>query len=206
MNSTGCADTSIFMIFLVFYNSVEEVIVMTRPVKRGEIYYANLNPIVGSEQGDKRPVLVVQNEKGNKHSPTIVVTPITCNLNKNPLPTHVTIPQISGLTADSLALVEQIRTIDRARLDGYIGRIGGKVQDEIDSALAVCVGIDKNILQKAKILTLCLCYRCEGDFWDSGCILIKKGWQKEKERCDFCETRQGLVFGIFNRSLLSAAP
>ena len=191
-----------------FYKNYKEVIVVKKTIMRGEIYYANLNPVVGSEQGDTRPVLVVQNEMGNKHSPTIVVAPITRKLKKKLLPTHVTvnIPKHSGMTADSLILVEQIRTIDRIRLGEYIGRIGNKVQAEIDDALAVCVGIDKSHSQKAEILTLCLCPRCESDFEDSGCILIKKGWQRVRKLCDFCEARQGLVFGIFNRNLLSAAP
>jgi mRNA interferase MazF len=168
-------------------------------IKRGDIYYADLDPVVGSEQGDKRPVLVVQNDIGNKHSPTIVVTPITCNLQKKRLPTHVIIPQRSGLAVDSLALVEQIRTIDRIRLGEYIGRIGGKVQEKIDNALAVSVGIDEALSKKTELLTLCLCPRCESDFWDSGCALVKKGWQQNKQTCDFCGVKKGFVFGILGR-------
>jgi len=179
---------------------------MKRPVKRGEIYYADLSPVIGSEQGETRPVLITQNDVGNKYSPTTVIVPITGNLKKCRLPTHVVIPESSSLDADSLGLVEQIRTIDRTRLGAYIGRIGGKVQAEIDNALAVCVGIDKNLSKKAEVLTLCLCPRCESDFWESGCILIKRGWQRDKKICDFCETRHGLVFGIFNKKLLPAPP
>ena len=179
---------------------------MKKTVRRGDIFYADLNPVVGSEQGDNRPVLIVQNEKGNIYSPTVVIVPITCNLNKKPLPTHTIIPKLCGLAGDSLALVEQIRTIDRSRLGEYIGRIDGKVQKEVDDALAVCVGIDKKAAKKAEILTLCLCPRCESDFNDSGCILIKRGWQKNKKLCDFCETRYGLEFGIFNKKLLPAPP
>ena len=171
-------------------------------IKRGDLYYANLNPVIGSEQGEIRPCLVVQNETGNKHSPTVVVVPLTCNTRKNPLPTHVFIPQSSGLEYDSVALAEQVRTIDRSRLDVYIGRIDGKIQEEIDNALAVCVGIDKKLDKKAEILILCLCSRCESDFCESGCILIKRGWQKDKKLCDFCEMRFGLEFGIFNAKLL----
>jgi len=176
-----------------------------KSIKRGDIYYANLNPVVGSEQGDARPVLVTQNNKGNKHSPTIVIVPITGNLKKNRLPTHVLIPQASGLNVDSLALVEQIRTLDRTRFGDYIGRIGGVVQREIDNALAACVGIDNNISKKSEILTLCLCSRCEDDFWHNDCILIKKGWQKDKKLCDFCETRYGFEFRVLNKKLLSAS-
>jgi mRNA interferase MazF len=112
-------------------------------IKRGDIYYARLNPVVGSEQGETRPVLVVQNDIGNKHSPTIIVIPLTCKLKKPKLPTHVFIPQGSGPEENSVALAEQIRTIDRSRIDRYIGRINSELQAEIDKALAVGIGISR---------------------------------------------------------------
>jgi mRNA interferase MazF len=176
-----------------------------KSILRGEIYYACLNPVVGSEQGDTRPVLVVQNDIGNKYSPTIVVAPITSNHKKSHLPTHVKIPLSTGLDVDSLALVEQIRTIDRSRLDGYIGRIDTKIQLQIDEALAVCVGLGNSHSSKGGLLSLCLCPRCERNFVESGCILVKKGWQAEKKLCDFCETKRGLVFGIVNGNLPHAS-
>ena len=166
-------------------------------IRRGDIYYANLDPVIGSEQGDNRPVVVVQNEAGNKHSPTVVIVPLTRNLDKKPLPTHVLIPQSDGLNYDSLALTEQIRTIDRTRIGGYIGCVGDSIQTEIDVALAVCMGIDMYQSASGSILTLCLCYRCEHDFKESGHLLVKKGWQASKEYCDFCGARRGFVFGIF---------
>ena len=166
-------------------------------VKRGDIYYANLNPAIGSEQGDVRPVLVVQNNKGNAYSPTTVVVPITKSLVKNYLPTHVVIPQSSGLDCDSLALCEQIRTIDRTRLSSYIGHINGEAQAEIDDALLVCIGIEERRAKKGEMMTLSLCPRCESNFRESGYVLVKKGWQEYKEDCDFCKIRQGLTFGIF---------
>jgi len=166
-----------------------------------DIYYASLNPVIGSEQGDNRPVLIVQNDTGNRHSPTVVIVPLTCKLEKRPLPTHVLIPQSDGLGQDSLALTEQIRTIDRSRLDGYIGCIGSKIQLKIDAALAICVGIDGFRSVKGKILSLCLCPRCERNFEESGCMLIKKGWQETKSTCDFCEVRLGLVFGVFRKEM-----
>jgi len=168
-----------------------------KQVKRGDMFYANLNPTIGSEQGDFRPVLVVQNNAGNAHSPTVVIVPITRNLNKKALPTHVVIPQASGLEQDSLALVEQIRTIDRSRMTGYIGRIGGGVQADIDTALLVCVGIESQRAVKGEMMVLTLCSRCERDFRDSGYVLVKKGWQETKEDCDFCKVKQGLNFGVF---------
>jgi len=169
----------------------------TNKIKRGDIYYADLNPVIGSEQGDTRPSLVVQNNMGNTYSPTIVIVPLTCNLNKNPLPTHVIIPAVHGLDADSLALVEQIRTVDRSRISDYIGRIGSKTQSEIDLALEVCVGLEKRRSPKGELMTLVLCRRCENDFRDSGYVVVKQGWQEVKESCDFCKVRQGLLFGIF---------
>jgi mRNA interferase MazF len=169
-----------------------------RKIRRGDIYYAYLNPVVGSEQGDCRPVLVVQNDAGNEHSPTIVVVPFTRNLRKNPLPTHVLIPKSCGLGRDSLVLAEQIRTIDRSRLSNYIGRISQEVQTAIDTALVVCVGLEKRRPPKGEMLVLSLCSRCEADFEKSGYLLVKKGWQEVKTDCDFCKTAKGLTFGIFN--------
>ena len=166
-------------------------------VRRGDMFYANLNPKVGSEQGDLRPVLVVQNNAGNTYSPTVVVVPITRNLNKKTLPTHVVIPKANGLENNSLALVEQIRTIDRSRITGYIGHIGGDVQAEIDAALLVCVGIESHRASKGEALFLTLCPRCESSFRDSGYAVVKKGWQENKEDCDFCKVRQGFTFGVF---------
>ena len=166
-------------------------------IRRGDIFYADLDPVVGSEQGDLRPVLVVQNNTGNKHSPTIVVVPMTCNLNKKPLPTHVVIPKSSGLEKDSLALAEQIRTIDRSRIHGYIGHINHEVQDKVNAALLVCVGIEGHRAKKGELMMLSLCPRCESDFRNSDYVLVKKGWQEVKEDCDFCHVRKGLNFGIF---------
>jgi mRNA interferase MazF len=121
-----------------------------KSIKRGNIYYADLNPVIGSEQGETRPVLITQNDIGNKYSPTMVIVPITCKLKKKRLPTHILIPQSFGLEVDSLALVEQIRTIDNTRLREYIGRIDTKVQKNIDKALAVCIGIDERLSRKTE--------------------------------------------------------
>lgn len=112
-------------------------------IRRGDIYYANLNPVVGSEQGEHRPVLILSNNKGNRYSPTVIVAPITGNLNKTPLPTHVLIPKSCGLEKDSLALTEQIRVIDRSRLSDYIGRAGISVMPHVDMALAISLGLDE---------------------------------------------------------------
>jgi len=115
-------------------------------IRRGDIYYADLNPVLGSEQGDIRPVLVVQNDTGNKHSPTVVIVPLTSS-KKAFLPTHVRISRTGALAMDSTALCEQVRTIDRKRLDGYIGRIDEDTQTAIDAALAVSVGLGRRFIR-----------------------------------------------------------
>jgi mRNA interferase MazF len=111
-------------------------------IRRGDIYYADLNPVVGSEQGSQRPCLIVQNNTGNKHSPTVIVAPITGRLKKNPIPTHVLLPKSCGLERDSLALTEQIRAIDRLRLGNYIGFAGKSVMSQVDKALSISIGLD----------------------------------------------------------------
>ena len=110
-------------------------------VKRGDIYYADLSPVVGSEQGGMRPVLIVQNDTGNRHSPTVIAAAITSRKAKNSLPTHILLENVPGLAPTSLLLLEQLRTIDRKRLRGYIGRISKEKMLEIDAALAISIGI-----------------------------------------------------------------
>ena len=113
-------------------------------IERGDIYYADLSPVVGSEQGGIRPVLVVQNDVGNKYSPTVIVSAITSQLNKSKLPTHIELgSEEFGLKADSIILTEQIRTIDKSRLKEKIGHINdAKVMNKIDSALGVSFGLE----------------------------------------------------------------
>jgi len=170
---------------------------MQNKIWRGDLYCADLNPTVGSEQGNRRPVLIVQNDAGNEHSPTVVVVPLTRNLRKSPLPTHVRIAKSYGLETDSLALVEQIRTIDRSRLTDYIGHIGGGLQLAVDKALAICVGLENRQPQKSKMIVLTLCRQCESDFRNGGSLLVKVGWQEVKEDCDFCKAHTGLNFAVF---------
>ena len=170
---------------------------MNRKIKRGEIYYADLNPVIGSEQGACRPVLVVQNNYGNEHSPSIVIVPLTRNLHKTPMPTHVIIPRTFGLHTDSIALTEQIRVIDRSRFISYLGRITYEIQSAVDDALAVSVGLASKRFTKNQMFVLSLCPRCESDFRNSGYVLVKRGRQKIKENCDFCRASgKGLIFGI----------
>lgn len=113
-------------------------------IKRGDMFYADLSPVVGSEQGGIRPVLVIQNNIGNKYSPTVIVSAITSQLNKNKLPTHIEIDSEEyGLKSDSIILTEQIRTIDKSRLKEKIGHINDvKVMSKIDNALGVSFGLE----------------------------------------------------------------
>ena len=111
-------------------------------VKRGDIYYADLSPVVGSEQGGMRPVLIVQNDTGNKHSPTVIAAAITSQTGKAKLPTHIELnAQSVGLSHDSVILLEQIRTIDKSRLRERMGKLDDKTMNKVDSAIAVSFGL-----------------------------------------------------------------
>ena len=117
-------------------------------VKRGEIYYADLSPVVGSEQGGVRPVLIIQNDTGNRYSPTVIAAAITSQTGKARLPTHIELPveQECGLTRDSLVLLEQVRTLDKRRLRERMGRVDDQVMEKIDTAIAVSFGLSQDRL------------------------------------------------------------
>ena len=111
-------------------------------VKRGDIFYADLSPVIGSEQGGTRPVLVVQNDVGNKFSPTVIVAAITSQINKAKMPTHIEISANEfGLLKDSVILLEQIRTIDKKRLREKIGKLSDDLISLVDEALGISFGI-----------------------------------------------------------------
>ena len=111
-------------------------------IKRGDIYYADLSPVVGSEQGGIRPVLIIQNNIGNRHSPTIICAAITSKMNKAKLPTHVELQATQGgLSKNSVVLLEQLRTIDKQRLKERIGSLSSEKLPVVDEALSVSLGI-----------------------------------------------------------------
>ena len=111
-------------------------------VKRGDIYYADLSPVVGSEQGGIRPVLVIQNDIGNKYSPTVIAAAITSQINKAKMPTHIELAAKDyGLNQDSVILLEQIRTIDKRRLREKIGRIDDGLMTSVNNALSISFGL-----------------------------------------------------------------
>lgn len=111
-----------------------------KEIKRGQIYYADLSPTVGSEQDGIRPVLILQNDRGNQFSPTTIVAPITSRKTKSCLPTHVRITA-EGLKSDSVVLLEQIRTIDKSRLDGYVDKLSKDTMGKVDHAIIVSMGL-----------------------------------------------------------------
>lgn len=111
-------------------------------VKRGDIFYADLSPVVGSEQGGMRPVLIVQNDTGNKHSPTVIAAAITSQTGKARLPTHIELNvQSVGLSRDSVILLEQVRTIDKSRLRERMGKLDDTTMTKVDNAIAVSFGL-----------------------------------------------------------------
>jgi mRNA interferase MazF len=111
-------------------------------IKRGEIYYADLSPVVGSEQGGMRPVLIVQNDVGNKHSPTVIAAAITSQKEKSRLPTHISLnSKDCGLAKDSVVLLEQVRTLDKKRLKERMGELDTGAMNKVDSALSVSFGL-----------------------------------------------------------------
>ena len=119
---------------------------MDTTVKRGDIFYADLSPVVGSEQGGTRPVLIVQNDTGNRHSPTVIAAAITSQTNKAKLPTHIELSGRSvGLTKDSVVLLEQIRTIDKRRLREHMGHVDEAMMNQVDNAIAVSFGLPQGL-------------------------------------------------------------
>ena len=111
-------------------------------IKRGDIYYADLSPVIGSEQGGLRPVLIVQNDIGNKYSPTVIAAAITSKISKAKLPTHIDVPgDDTGLAKDSVILLEQIRTIDKKRLKEKMGHLDENTMTSVNNAIQVSFGL-----------------------------------------------------------------
>ena len=115
-------------------------------VKRGDIYYADLSPVVGSEQGGLRPVLIIQNDIGNRYSPTVIAAAITSRMGKTRLPTHIDIyADKVGLAKDSVILLEQIRTLDKRRLKEKMGHLDDSIMNEVNAAIAVSFGLGQTL-------------------------------------------------------------
>lgn len=121
---------------------------ISNDIKKGDIYYVELEPVIGSEQAGKRPVVVVQNNVANKHSPTIIVVPITTVIKKTYLPSHIVIYGDKLLKKDSTILIEQIRVIDKSRIISYIGKLSDFQMSKIDNALLKIFDIDINEIER----------------------------------------------------------
>lgn len=164
-----------------------------RTIRRGDIYLANLDPVIGSEQGGERPVVILQNNLGNKYSPTVIVAPITSKKKTN-LPTHVPVKAMKGLEKDSMVLLEQVRTIDKSRLKDYIGFIDRTDMVKVDEAFRISTGMKKS--EKPILITLCPI--CAKPFYESGEHFINRAdkTQVKKETCMFCNSRLGYDYLI----------
>ena len=173
-------------------------------IRRGDIYFADLNPVRGSEQGGIRPVVIMQNNTGNRHSPTTQVVPLSTNVDKKAdLPTHYKLPPVSGLDQPSIALAEQLATIDKSRLSGYIGHLDYFYLYGINKAVLISVGNGCLCDQLAKPyfrepMEMCLCASCDNTYFnDPNCRIYRKNpYQVEKDQCTYCNSRYGFDFII----------
>ena len=184
-------------------------------VLRGQMYYADLDPVIGSEQGGTRPVLVIQNNVGNSFSPTIIIAPITTRVKKLRQPTHIGIPPFFGLPKSSMAMLEQIRTIDKSRLGDYGGCLDDDVRDYIDEALGISVGLqdpaggesaqgqrpaDEPRDDVPDEMVLTLCGTCLRQFIYSPEHIVRRiDRTQTKEPCMYCHVRNGYDYRIIHK-------
>ena len=159
---------------------------MNQTYLRGDMYYADLGQGIGSEQEGYRPVVIIQNNVGNKHSPTVIIASVTSKTDAKPkLPTHYYINAEDGLELPSIVLLEQLRTVDKRRLGDFIGHLSDKHIRGINHALAVSIGLIESIPKK---LILCLCSACADNFYGSGAYSLRRidPQQTEKDTCTYC--------------------
>ena len=164
---------------------------MNRTYRRGDLYLANLGHGIGSEQQGHRPVVIIQNDIGNRHSPTVIIAAVSSKVGvKAKLPTHYYMEPGGGLLQPSIVLLEQIRTIDKRRLSGYIGRLDEKHIRGINHALAVSIGLIEPIPPK---LTLCLCGACADTFCDTDAFILRETvpGRNGEEICVYYSQRPG---------------
>ena len=154
---------------------------------RGEIYLASLDPVIGSEQGGIRPVLIIQNNTGNRFSPTVIVAVITTKRNPHQ-PTHVKLGAQFGLPEDSILEAEQTRTLDKTRLQHRLGQVNRNIMREIDHALKVSFALLDNEPNR-----IVLCSRCAAAFYESSAYYIKRvdQFQMVRAKCDYCNMNFG---------------
>ena len=168
---------------------------MNRTYLRGDMYYADLGRGIGSEQEGYRPVLILQNNTGNKYSPTVIVAAISSKVD----PTHYLLQAENGLELPSLVLLEQLRTIDKKRLGAYIGRLEEKHIRKINHALAVSVGLIEEVPEN---LIMCLCPACANNFYGTGSYYLRRVHPErvEKDICTYCGQRPGFDYEVVRRN------
>ena len=160
---------------------------------RGEIYFVNFDPAQGSEQGGTRPALIIQNNTGNLHSPTLIVAPITSSM-KPRLPVHLPISGVHSLRKDSTLLLEQIRVVDKSRVGKYLGTIGYMGMKLVDASIAVSLDIHHADKEPTEMT---LCQTCKSQFEDGGYdVWLISDPKDPKETCDFCNYRQGFNYEV----------
>lgn len=172
---------------------------MNRTYLRGEMYYADLGKGIGSEQEGYRPVVIIQNDIGNNHSPTVIVASISSRIaGKSKLPTHYYINAEDGLREPSVVLLEQIRTIDKHRLGQRIGKLSEKHIQGINHALAISIGLIEPSQPK---LTFCLCSTCANNFYGTGAFILKRIAPDavEKDTCTYCGQRRGYDYTVMKK-------
>ncbi len=172
---------------------------MSRTIARGELYFTDLGQGRGSEQEGRRPVVIIQNDAGNRNSSTVIVAAISSQISRrSKLPTHAFLGPENGLDAPSVVLLEQLRTVDKERLLDYIGQLSQSQMAALNKALSVSVGLER---PKPKNLTLCLCRTCASDFHGSGAYFLKRTdpIQVELELCTYCNRRLGYTYEILPR-------
>lgn len=173
---------------------------MNKTYLRGDMYYADLGRGIGSEQEGYRPVVIIQNNTGNKYSPTVIVAAISSKVDaKAKLPTHYLLKAESGLELPSLVLLEQLRTIDKKRLETYIGRLEEKHIRRINHALAVSVGLIEEVPEN---LIMCLCPACANNFYGTGSYYLRRvnPAQRERDICTYCNQRPGFDYEVVKRA------
>lgn len=181
-------------------------------ILRGQMYYAGLDPVVGSEQGGTRPVLVIQNNTGNQYGPTVIVAPITSQVKKTDQPTHVGVPPYLGLPDRSMVILEQLRTIDKSRLANYAGQLDGRTMEAVNEAVRVSLALhapepapepeqSETDSGQPEEQTLCLCPVCASQFFGSPEHVIRRAdpLKKEKDTCAYCEVREGYLYRVIRR-------
>lgn len=170
---------------------------MDKEVLRGEVYYADLDPVVGSEQGGNRPVLIIQNDIGNRFSSTVIVAALTSQ-SKPKLPTHLSLSGDAGVQADSMILLEQIRTLDKTRLGERITLLGNHHMQQVNSSLAISLGLRH---RAGSDLVMALCPVCARAFTESGDRSIRRVSRNQttKETCTLCGVRMGFDYEVVKR-------